>query len=405
MKKQLKVSWWTGATVGYLIHRGPIYFFYDPSWIKTGHNLSPLCLPFTDIAFNGDKGVDKLPGLIADCLPDSWGIKLARKIFSEKKWGEPTTLGLLSWRGNRGLGAFNFEPSLTNQESDPLLESIHTEALARGAWNVERDEPDHVLPQLVKGGTAGGAYPKSLVLSYPDGTIKVGHPDGTGKPSLLKFDFSKTNQTSRLEHAYALMANAAGIQTVKTSLLKEKKGEKKYHLLVDRFDVSESQSDGRRFHFHSLAGLLHRGAMELDYRDFLRSTIKLQCDPREIKEVVRRMIFNVLSSNHDDHGKNHGFIYDENRRRWSLSPAYDMTPSQVVLERGMTICGEVWPSLQVMKNLAREAGISSSEFREIQSEIEHAISRWKDFADQAEVASHQEKEIRNRLNDMQIKIN
>jgi len=89
MEKRLQVHWWDGSLVGHLVHRGTIYFVYDETWIKRGHNLSPLSLPFTAIAFNGGKGIDGLPGLIADCLPDSWGRKVARKEFAKNKWGEP----------------------------------------------------------------------------------------------------------------------------------------------------------------------------------------------------------------------------------------------------------------------------------------------------------------------------
>jgi hypothetical protein len=79
MEKSLQVRWWDGSVVGHLIQRGTIYFVYDEAWIKKGHNLSPLSLPFTTLAFNGSKGMNGLPGLIGNCIPDAWGYKMARK--------------------------------------------------------------------------------------------------------------------------------------------------------------------------------------------------------------------------------------------------------------------------------------------------------------------------------------
>ncbi|MDR1279923.1 MAG: HipA N-terminal domain-containing protein [Opitutaceae bacterium] len=185
--KHLQVHWWDGTLVGHLIHRGTIYFVYDETWLKHGHNLSPLALPFSPIAFNGSQGIDGLPGLIADCLPDSWGRKVARKEFAKNKWGEPSTLSLLAWRAARGPGALQFLPPLEDAGKRPgALQNISAAALARGAAGIERGEVTEVLSQLAQGGTAGGALPKAMVLAYADGTLRMGAPDGIGQPSLLR---------------------------------------------------------------------------------------------------------------------------------------------------------------------------------------------------------------------------
>lgn len=156
MEKRLQVRWWDGSLVGHLIQRGAVYFVYDEEWLKRGINLSPISLPFSDIAFHGGKGVEGLPGLIADCLPDAWGKKVARAEFATKKWEEPSILSLLAWRGNRGLGALAFEPA-KDIGKDSKLERVSAAALAKGAAEIERGDPSEVLPQLARGGTAGGA--------------------------------------------------------------------------------------------------------------------------------------------------------------------------------------------------------------------------------------------------------
>ena len=304
--------------MGHLVQRGTIYFVYDQSWVASGHNLSPLHLPLTTVAFNGLKGVEGLPGLIADCLPDAWGRKVAAADFAKRKLGEVTAMKLLAWRGARGLGALQFRPAL-GDDGRPLdrpLAAISVAALARGAGEIQRGAPSAVLPQLVRGGTAGGAYPKALVLAYADGTLGVGQPDGVGEPCLLKFDLSDGGGAAACEHAYALMSAAAGIRTVSTCLIDEDKKGRRQHLLVRRFDVANSQVPTRRLHFHSLSGLLHQGPGELDYRDFFRTAVQLGAPPADGREIARRMIFNVLAANPDDHGKNHAFAYDEDSKTW-----------------------------------------------------------------------------------------
>ncbi len=398
MEKRLQIHWWDGSLVGHLVHRGAIYFVYDETWIKRGHNLSPLSLPFTAIAFNGSKGIDGLPGLIADCLPDSWGRKVARKEFAKNKWGDPSTMSLLAWRGTRGLGALRFLPPLSGQEDRPnALQVIGAAALARGASEIERGEPTEVLSQLAQGGTAGGAFPKAMVLAYADGTLRVGQPDGTGQPSLLKLDLSALGDNAPCEHAYVLMARSAGIRVVDTRLIDEGPSAHRRHLLVKRFDLPDPERPERRLHFHSASGLLHKGAGELDYRDLFRTAIRLGLPPEELRELARRMVFNVLAANHDDHGKNHAFLYDETTRTWSLTPAYDLTFTTGGLERGVLVSGEVWPARATMQALCIDAGVSKGDFTTLFEQVGDTVNRWLNFASQAEVPKTKTQDVHERL--------
>lgn len=398
MEKRLQVHWWDGSIVGHLVHRGTIYFVYDETWIKRGHNLSPLSLPFTTVAFNGGKGIDGLPGLIADCLPDAWGRKVARIEFARNRWGEPSLLSLLAWRGTRGPGALRFSPPLAGKDDGhATLQAISAAALARGASEIERGEPTDVLSQLAQGGTAGGAFPKAMVLAYTDGTLRVGPPDGVGRPCLLKFDLSPAGDHAPCEHAYALMAHAAGLRAVETSLLAETPGTRRRHLLVKRFDLADPAHPERRLHFHSASGLLHKGPGELDYRDLFRAAIRLGLPPVELRELARRMVFNVLAANHDDHGKNHAFLYDETARTWLLSPAYDLTFTLGGLERGVLISGEVWPSRSTMQALCIDAGVRGGDFETLFTEVATSVNRWPEFAAQAELPPPKTQEVQDRL--------
>jgi serine/threonine-protein kinase HipA len=165
----------------------------------------------------------------------------------------------------------------------------------------------------------------------------------------LKFDASETGENARFEYGYALMARAAGIRMTECHLLAESPDEPRRHLLVRRFDVPAGADPRRRLHFHSASGLLHREPDTLDYRDLFRTAIRLNLDRGELGELARRMIFNVLTSNHDDHGKNHAFLLDEATGRWVLTPAYDLTYSGGMVQRGTQIAGEVWPEVATME--------------------------------------------------------
>lgn len=402
MEKRLRVLWWDGSTIGHLVHRGPLYFAYDPEWIARGLNLSPLSLPFGDVAYNGAKGVEGLPGLLADCLPDAWGRRVARAEFAKNKWGEPTAMSLLAWRGKRGLGAVFFEPPMEN--GNPALEKISAAALAKGALEIERGEPCEILPLLARGGTAGGAMPKALVLLYEDGSLRVGEPaeDG-GLPGILKLDLSADGAAARCEQAITQMARSAGVRVAETRLIEESPDSPRAHLFVTRFDLVEGEPL-RRVHFHSAAGLLHKTADALDYSDLFRLAIQLQAPLEDIREVARRMIFNVLASNLDDHGKNHAFQLDEANRTWSLTPAYDLTFSPGILQRGMTVAGEVWPSGKTMEALCLEAGLTVEEYKETLQSVKTATRQWKRFAEDAAVPAALSAEVEQRLQKMRREV-
>ena len=401
MEKKLQVRWWDGSIVGHLVHRGAVYFVYDEAWLRRGLNLSPISLPFTDTAFNGSKGgkgIEGLPGLIADCLPDAWGRKVAQAEFAARKWGEPGIMSLLAWRGRRGLGALGFEPA-TNTD-DSKLEQVSAKALARGAAEIERGSPSEVLPQLIRGGTAGGALPKSIVLAYPDGTLRVGEPDGEGMPSLLKFDASEDGVHARCEHVFARMARGAGIDAVETRLIVESSDSSRRHLLVKRFDIPDSPSSlpkDLRMHFHTVSGLLHKEPTDLDYRDLFRLALRLHSAPSQLRQIARRMIFNVMASNMDDHAKNHAFQLDEGSGRWSLTPAYDMTFSPGLLSRGMTISDETWPSAETIEALCLDAGLRREEYLEISHAVDFSLQQWPELAKKEGVPEVKIREVSERF--------
>ena len=109
------------------------------------------------------------------------------------------------------------------------------------------------------------------------------------------------------------------------------------------------------------------------------------------------MIFNVLTSNHDDHGKNHAFLLDEATGRWALTPAYDLTYSSGMVQRGMQIAGEVWPEVATMEELCRSAGLSAEEFGEVLEPVRAAVSQWRHWADAGGLLKAKADEIQSRF--------
>ncbi len=386
MTTTLDVLWRDGRVIGRLVNRGSFFFAYTQEWLDAGHDLSPVALPFRPDVFNSAKCPQGLPGLIADCLPDSWGLAVATNEFNRRGWGTPRPMELLAWRGSRGVGALGFRPAIESGEGK--LVRVSAAALSRGAAAVARGAASDVIQLLEKGGPAGGAMPKALVLAYPDGSLAVGAPDGEGVPALLKFDHTPT-AAGACEHVYARMMREAGIRAVATSLVLGENGTR--HFMAERFDVAADRRT--RTHFISASGLMHLEPNAMGYEHLFRALGRLGAPAADRLEMARRMIFNVLACNTDDHGKNHAFAYEEERRVWTLTPAFDVTFHGGMVDRCMKIGGEVWPSLATMEALAVDAGVARSDFASAADAVQRAIGLWPQLAEEAGVPGYRVTEI------------
>lgn len=391
----LNVRWHNGDLVGKVIAPGPTYFGYAEEWLTHGHNLSPLSVPYNNIIFRQRvDGFDHLPGFLADCLPDQWGRRLMAQEFRELDVN-PTPMKMLAWVGRRGVGALQFEPSQNEEDSQSTWEEVKPILLTRAAQAVIRHEPSEAFRLLRGAGTAGGALPKATVALLRDGTLlsggdvneRYGEP---GKLGLLKLDVEddpfRLSTDGRLEHAYLKMAQGAGINTVKSKILEETGGDRKrYHLFVERFDVVPRER--RRIHMLTLAGALH--SFDLTYSDLLQTTRQLTQNHQEVLEAVRRMCFNVRSGNADDHGKNHSFLFDDTTGHWTLSPAYDLTPSfsSENLARGLfpATFGNN-PRRQALVSIAADVGVSEDEFNQIDKDVSAEVGRWSEYAERVSLA-------------------
>jgi serine/threonine-protein kinase HipA len=389
----LRVQWHDGRLVGKVVVPGATFFGYDEAWLNTGYNLSPLAIPFTSTVFRQRAdGFDQLPGFLSDCLPDQWGRRLMERDFRALDI-KATPMRMLAWVGNRGLGALSFAPAMEEAHSSSSWEPVTPLLLTREAQAVVRNRPPDAFRHLLQGGTAGGAYPKATVGLLRDGTLVTrGNVAASRLPGMklgiLKLDTQddplEPSTDGRVEAAYLRMARAAGIRTTRARVMSDDASSRpRHHLFVERFDLAPRN---RRLHLISLAGALHRH--NLTYVDLFTTTRDLTGDRAQILEAVRRMCFNVRSGNADDHGKNHSFLFDGDSGRWTLSPAYDLTPSY---SRDRELRG-LFPSTfdkssrrQALADVAAEVGVTPAEFDEIDGEVAAAIGRWAEHAERLDV--------------------
>jgi serine/threonine-protein kinase HipA len=376
---------------------------FDQAFLDKGHDLSPLHLPMArfgaglhlfrprDTPFVGG-----LPGLIADSLPDAWGERMLRQELPSLQ----TVMGKLSAIGQRTPGAITYEPVIGSSD-DAATNAVNIALMANEA-DVLRKTPmplatNQINAALAHGGSSlGGAFPK-ISAHLPFGVelidrkeILVGGPSPPAHaPCILKFTRSTDEDEGAVEFAFWLMARAAGIRVPPACLVND--GTKR-HFACARFDrVQRADGGWARRHVHTLSGILHQRPADgvIDYEDFMRLTRRL-CGAQEATECLRRAIFNLLSTNRDDHGRNHAFLYDDTVRTWTLSPAYDLNPNVANVLIGLNWLGsnQVPSTFDSVLKLAELGGINERSARSIFDEVEAAtVGSWETYAKQAGVSS------------------
>ena len=330
--KILKVMLW-GREVGRLSidpRRALPYFEYNREWFETGLDISPLNASIKlqqnmrPIFGASEKIYQKLPPFLADSLPDAWGNELFEQWRQQQgiKIGEITPLDKLAFIGKRAMGALEFQPETSNFVSKESLDlkalidlanQIYTQ---REQAHIHPDESLTMQALLAVGTSAGGRQPKAIIaINRETGDIRSGQIGGLKgyEYCILKFG-NHERSTAELEMAYYEMAVKAGIKMMPCWLI-DIEGEQ--HFVTKRFD-----RDGeRKIHIQTLAALYPEAD---SYERMLWVCRKMQLSEQDSEEVFRRMVFNLLANNTDDHNKNFSFLMDE-QGRWSLSPAYDMT--------------------------------------------------------------------------------
>jgi serine/threonine-protein kinase HipA len=352
------------------------WFQYDDVWLSSGLQLSPFRLPLRS-------GVLQAPpepfvglfGLFDDSLPDGWGRLLQDRRASSLGFSPAslTPLDRLAVVGGTGLGALAYEPELGEGVAAPR--SVDLDLLASESERVVQGTADEVLPELLRlGGSPQGARPKVLVWLRPtDWHVASGPeaPSADYQRVLVKFRArSDSVEVGAIEYAYHQLAQRAGLDVSEAWLVPSSLG--RGWFAVERFD--RTVTGGHR-HVHTLCGLLHADHRlpSLDYIAAHAAVHRLTGDQRAVEQLFRRMVFNVVAHNRDDHTKQVSLMMQEDGR-WLLAPAYDLTCSDGPGgEHSMAIAGKGEPDLAAVLEVAKAAGVSADHACRVVEEVSTVV--------------------------------
>jgi len=325
-------------------------FEYEQSFLNLGIDISPIRMSIDDarrgnniftfpqlkkVTFKG------LPGLLADTLPDKFGNAIIDAWLARegKSISDFTPVDRLCYTGSRGMGALEFHPTKNNNldktvdiEVSQLVELAQEITSQRSGLDTEinnNNDNTEAIKDIIRVGTsAGGARAKAIIAINKEGKVVSGQSDAPKgyEHWILKLDGVNDLELGRsagyglIEYAYYKMAGNAGIKMMKSKLIREGK---RAHFSTKRFD----RIGNKKVHAQTLCGLAHydyydRGVYS--YEQLFSIMRQLKLNQAEIVQQYTRMIFNIISRNQDDHTKNIGFLMND-KGKWSLSPAYDVT--------------------------------------------------------------------------------
>jgi serine/threonine-protein kinase HipA len=322
-------------------------FAYTPEWKRSGVELAPLIMPIEDrrMAFVfpnlPDATFHRLPAMLADALPDDFGNALIDAWMAMHGVDKSlvTVLDRLAYMGKRGIGALEFRPARGSykESAAPIaMKSLVEEArkLVHGNLAVDR-EAHAALANIIKVGTSAGGARAKAVIAWNPKTDEMRSGQFEAAPGfehwLLKFDgvgrdmeLGTGADYGRIEYAYSRMAQAAGITISPCRLLEEND---RAHFMTKRFDREVVDGTMRKHHLQTLCAMEHldfkqRGTHA--YAQLFMTIAKLGLGDEAVSEAFRRMAFNVMARNCDDHTKNSSFLLIQGKE-WVLAPAYDLT--------------------------------------------------------------------------------
>lgn len=410
MNDTAEVYMW-GTRIGIIhqdISKAYAAFEYDDNFVNSGIEVSPLRMPlgkniYEFPALAGDPFYG-MPGLVADSLPDRFGNAVIEQWLMSlgKSLSDFTAIDRLCYTGKRGMGALEYVPA--SADIKDIDESINVREMVKFASDILSNRENISLTandsltysQLVQvGSSAGGARAKALI-AWNEATNEVRSGQMQLGPGydywLMKFDNVSKNgdhgledepEYTLIEYAYYLMARSCGI-TMNECRIYHSEGD--HHFMTRRFD----RENGKKLHMQSLGALAHisyqePGACGYELAAMYMKEIGLSY--KEIEQFYRRMVFNCLAVNQDDHVKNISFLMDKSGK-WMLSPAYDITfsynPSNKWLRaHQMTVNGKtVGIGLPDLLEAGAKMGIKNRRCKDIIGEIAVSVSGFAAFAEQ-----------------------
>ena len=403
-------------------------FEYDPAFAQSGIQVAPIAMPlsrqvyrFPELSRQTFLG---LPGLLADSLPDRFGNALI-DAWLASQGRQPASFNAverLCYTGERGMGALEFAPSIgpKARQTNPIeigkLVELASEVLTHRnklQASFTDAEKEHALRDILRVGTsAGGARAKAVIAWNPKtNEVRSGQVQAARgfEYWLLKFDGVSGNKDKELEdpqgygiieYAYALMARECGIDISECRLFEENG---RRHFMTRRFDRLAS---GEKLHMQSLCALAHYDfnlAGAYSYEQALLVMRQLQLPMQSIEQQFRRMAFNIVARNQDDHVKNIAFLMNKSGE-WSLAPAFDVTysfnPSGAwTASHQMTMNGKRDRfTMDDFNACARSASMKRGRAATIVAEVQATVSKWRSFAGQAGLPEAVYEKIQRSLN-------
>jgi serine/threonine-protein kinase HipA len=394
-------------------------FEYTPGFLESNIELSPIKMPlkkhiyqFPSLSFDTFKG---LPGMLSDSLPDKFGNLLIDQWLARQNRDIDSfsPVERLCYIGERGMGALEYKPALKHPSTDKSpLEVEELVKLANLVLNqksklkssfskIPEKKQEYEMKKILAVGTSAGGARAKAIIAYNEktkeilsGQIKA--PKGFNY-WLLKFDGVSNNKDKdmadpqgygRVEYSYYLMAKAANINMTKSLLFEENS---RAHFMTQRFDRTEN---GRKIHMQTLCALAHYDfniAGGTSYEQSLQTARILGLSKQELNQLFRRMVFNIVGRNQDDHTKNISFLMDK-KGKWSLSPAYDVTYSYNprgiwTNQHQMSVNGKRDNfSLDDLKEVSKHANLKPQNTLNIIKEVEEVFRNWSNYAKEAGIS-------------------
>lgn len=318
-------------------------FEYDSSFVGHGLEPSPLMMPVQEGRVYSFAGLDRetykgLPGMLADSLPDTYGRALFDRWLALTGRTSSNPIETLCFLGKRCMGALEFEPAMDMAfdpnalfEIDSLVKVASDALTEKTSFGVNlNDDKKAAIAEILRLGTSAGGQRAKAIIAYnkETGEVRSGQVEAPAGFNyyLIKLDgvsatvgFKATGNHGRLEYSFYKLAKACGIEMTDCSLIEENG---RAHFLTQRFD----RNNGKKIHLQTLCGMAHfdyRIHRAYSYEQAFNVMRALRLPYSAAQEMFRRMVFNVVVRNQDDHTKNISFLMGEDGI-WRLSPAYDM---------------------------------------------------------------------------------
>ena len=321
--------------LGYDLDQGKSFFQYNPEFLESGQysKLFPFIFKrtkpaqvFTEFQQDTFQG---LPPMIADSLPDTFGNIIFQEWLTARGIQKVTPLEQLAYVADRGMGALEYKPvkelpNITSINIDDIISILEKVLKLKDSTSGSSLDELFLLNVFKIGTSAGGARPKILISEHKrTGAIIAGDRETSDEYNhylvKLHLDDSDGYNKEKVEYAYYLLAQEAGIDMMQSKLIENK------HFATLRYD----RQNGEKQHVLTVTGLTgwdYKSQPEnSSYENVFKVALGLEVPHKDLQQLFKRMVFNVVFRNVDDHLKNHSFIYNKEENKWSLGPAYDLT--------------------------------------------------------------------------------